>query len=283
MVKLDTLVADIYELVDKGADISEEKVEAFAKDLSRIVKERLSGETREPYLRLSNLGTKCDRRLWLEIRHPELVEPLSPPTKLKFLIGDLHEAILLFLAEASGHEVTGQQDRLSLEGVIGHRDAIIDGINVDVKSASSFSFSRFESGLTEADDAFGYITQLGSYTEAGKDDPLVRDSTKGAFLASDKTLGKIALDTHSFEGTDYAKLARDKQEMLGRDELPDRAFGDVPDGKSGNRKLGTYCSYCPVRFSCWPSLAVYNYSGGPRFLTHVEREPKVERTKDDLF
>lgn len=281
---IDTLVDDIYGLVDQGGEIPEEMVAEFAKDLAGIVAERLSGEPREPYLRLSNLGTKCDRRLWLEIRHPELVEALPPEAKLKFLIGDLHEAILLFLARASGHSVEGQQDRITLEGVKGHRDAVIDGVLGDVKSASSFGFQKFEDGLTKDKDDFGYITQLNSYLEGSQDDPLVTEKSKAFFLASDKTLGKITVDIHEKDTeTDYRELARQKQDMLKEDTLPPRAFSDEEDGKSGNRKLGTYCSYCPVKFSCWPNLKIYAYSGRPRFLTKVVRPPKVPRVQDEPF
>lgn len=282
MKTIDTLIDDIYRVVDEGTEIPEGLTESFAKELAEIVADRLSGKPREPYLRLSNLGTKCDRRLWLEIRHPELVEKLPPEARLKFLIGDLHEAILLFLAEASGHSVTGKQGELEIEGVKGHRDAVIDGITVDVKSASPFAFIKFQEGLTKEKDAFGYIEQLNSYMESGKGDPLVSDGSRGAFLAADKVLGKLTLDVHKADpDLDVREVARRKKEMLASEELPPRAFSDEPDGKSGNRKLGTYCSYCPVKHSCWPGLQVYAYSNGPRFLTKVAKEPRV--AKDDPF
>lgn len=282
MKTIDTLIDDIYRVVDEGTEIPEGLTESFAKELAEIVADRLSGRPREPYLRLSNLGTKCDRRLWLEIRHPELVEKLPPEAKLKFLIGDLHEAILLFLAEASGHSVTGKQGELEIEGVKGHRDAVIDGITVDVKSASPFAFIKFQEGLTKEKDAFGYIEQLNSYMEAAVDDEAVLNHELGAFLAADKVLGKLTLDVHKADpDLDVREVARRKKEMLASEELPPRAFSDEPDGKSGNRKLGTYCSYCPVKNSCWPGLQVYTYSNGPRFLTKVAREPKV--AKDDPF
>src|SRR5690606_19057418 len=127
----------------------------------------------EAVLRVSNLGTPCDRRLWFSINHPELAEPLEPHTRLKFLLGDVWEAVLLFLAKIAGHRVEGQQDEISLHGVLGHRDAVIDGTIVDVKSASSFSFDKFENHLKPEDDSFGYLTQINSYLEAAQDDPIV--------------------------------------------------------------------------------------------------------------
>lgn len=284
MKTIDTLVHDILELVDKGGDVRDSLVQEFSSELANIVKDRL-GERPLPRLRLSNLGTKCDRKLWLEVNFPETMEPLSPETRLKFLIGDIHEAVLLFLAKAAGHEVEGTQDTIDLEGVSGHRDAVIDGVLTDVKSASSRAFVKFKEGLKPEQDSFGYRVQIGSYLAGSQDDPLVRDKKRAAFLASDKTLGKLTLDIHDNLGApeEFKELARQKKEMLESQDIPPRAFEDEPDGKSGNRKLGTYCSYCSVKHACWPGLKQYNYSNGPRFLTKVVREPKVSEQRDDPF
>lgn len=280
-MKIETLVQDIYNLVDKGSEVSDELVNAFATELAGIVKDRL-GERPMPRLRLSNLGTKCDRKLWLEVNYPETAEPLSPDTRLKFLIGDIHEAVLLFLAQAAGHKVEGAQDQVRVEGILGHRDAVIDGVLVDVKSTSSRSFTRFEAGLSPENDSFGYLYQLGSYLAGAQDDPIVTDKSRAAFLASDKTLGKLALDMHSApedlpDAEEVYRMAKHKKEMLASDEMPPRGYEDEPDGKSGNRKLGLACSYCAVKHACWPNLQVYVYASGPRFLTKVAREPKVGR------
>ena len=46
------------------------------------------------------------------------------------------EELILTIAESSGHTVTGQQDRMRINDLAGHRDAVIDGMTIDVKSAS---------------------------------------------------------------------------------------------------------------------------------------------------
>lgn len=283
MKKIDTLVPDIYELMDKGADVRQEDVEGFGKELSRIVEERLKPQERKPYLRMSSLGTKCDRKLWYSINRPELAEDMPPYVKLKFLIGDVWEAVLLFLAKAAGHSVEGQQDTQDLYGVKGHRDAVIDGTVTDVKSASSRSFTKFEEGLTPERDDFGYITQLQGYLHTGQDDPLVTDKERAAFLAGDKTLGKIALDIHPRSSVDFKKLVDDKKDMLEKETPPTRGYSDEADGKSGNRKLGVACSYCEFREACWPGLRTFIYSNGPRFLTVVAKEPRVGEDAKDPF
>jgi hypothetical protein len=273
---IDTLVKDIQRVLDEGATVSAEEAQAFGDSLARLMVERLSEpRSSERYLRLSNLGQKCSRRLWLEVHYPEAVEKLSPSVRLKFLYGDLIEALLLFLARLAGHTVVGQQDEVDLHGVKGHRDAVIDGMIVDVKSASSRSFEKFRYGLRDEDDGFGYNRQLGGYLEAGQTDVQVLDKDRAAFLVADKTLGHITLDIHKKDNTDYARLVEEKRGALAAPVLPSRGYDDVPDGASGNRRLGIECSYCPVRKRCWPGLRTFAYSNGLRHLTVVKREPNV--------
>lgn len=211
MADVRTLVDDIYTTVKNGVDVQPELLGKFSSQLADVMKDRLDpSKKREAYLRISNLGQPCDRKLWYQLKHPSLGEELRPETLLKFLIGDMWEVILLFLAEASGHEVTGTQDTIDLHGVKGHRDAVIDGTITDVKSASSRSFVKFEEGLTSDKDSFGYLTQLDAYLDAGQTDELVTNKDFAVFLAGDKTLGKLALDIQPRKGIDYEELVSAK-------------------------------------------------------------------------
>jgi hypothetical protein len=223
---------------------------------------------------MSNIGTKCLRKLWYTKNAPELAEPIRPEVRLKFLIGDILEELILWLAGIAGHKVEGRQDELTLEGVTGHRDAVIDGSIADVKSASSRSFAKFEGGLRPEDDTFGYLHQLGGYQQASKGDHRVT-SPVAAFIAVDKTLGKIHVDEHEglTERTDYPSLYKKVISAVNQSEPPARAFEDEKDGESGNRKLGTVCSYCEFKEACWPGLRTFAYSNGPRYLTVVKRQP----------
>lgn len=266
---IETLVEDIYGLFT-GDKFTPEPgaVEVFTQKLVERISNRFSEERGEPRLRLSNLGTPCDRKLWYNINTPESAEKLPPATHIKFLFGDILEETLLFLARLAGHEVTDEQKEVDLHGVKGHIDGRIDGTLVDCKSASSYSFDKFRLGLRPDADAFGYLTQLDSYLTADGGDT-------GAFLAIDKTLGSICLDTHEKTQKDYKKIIDKKREMLSKPTPPPRPYMPEPDGKSGNQKLGTVCSYCPFKNECWPGLRTFLYSNGPRFLTHVARVPDV--------
>jgi hypothetical protein len=274
---IDTLVVDIQDLLDKGIEnIPEEKIREFEKSMSNTVVEAIkprSSGRRD--LRMSSIGNPCIRKLWLEYNYPERIEQLTPDTRLKFGYGHLTEEFLLFLAELAGHRVEGRQDTQEIAGVYGHRDAVIDGVVVDVKSASTYSFNKFRQHLTTATDNFGYLTQLQSYLHAGQLDDKVTDKQRGAFLVCDKTLGHICLDVHAYEPYDWETEYERRKSIVYGEERPSRSFDPIPEGKSGNYKLPVNCSYCSVKHLCHTNLRTFAYSTGPVFLTKVVREPNV--------
>lgn len=284
MKQIETLIEDIQTILSPRVSHSfdEENVQAFGQRLASHIRTRLAESRGRPTLRLSNIGTKCWRKLWYLINEPERAEQLPPSAYLKFLFGDILEELLLFLAKEAGHTVEGCQDEIEIGGVKGHRDAIIDGRIVDCKSASSFSFKKFSSNKLREDDPFGYLDQLGSYLEASLEDPRLTDKDVASFLVVDKTLGHLCLDTYPKSDIDYESKINDLKNILSLPEPPPRAYEQVPEGKSGNKKLGVNCSYCEFKFHCWPNLRVFNYSSGPMFLTEVVKEPKVMEIKEWL-
>lgn len=244
-----------------------EDAEVFGKSLAQVIIDSLKKRT--PYLRLSSLGNSCRRQLYYSTNCPELAEKLPGNTRVKFTIGNVTESVILFLAKLAGHEVTDEQKTVTVHGVKGHIDGKIDGHLVDVKSASPYSFNKFKEGLKPEQDAFGYLSQLGTYGHA-------EGETSGSFLAVDKVLGHLHLDTHELPEVDYATKIDETRAMLASPTPPPRDYDDEPDGKSGNRKLGVKCSYCDFKHTCFPGLRTYQYSRGPVYLTTVQRPPKVE-------
>lgn len=269
MKSIETLVQDIKDVLVHPHRFSEDAVERFAHRLASTVVDRINPPERSKSVRLSNLG-KPDRQLWYEVNKPELAEELPFEARMKFLFGDILEELLLFLAEEAGHTVEGRQDTLKLGGVTGHRDAVVDGVLLDVKSASTYSYLKFEKGLKPEDDSFGYLTQLNSYHQASEG----VDKDKMGFLVIDKTLGHVHLDLHKPSTDDYSKLAEYKTGMV-KGEMPERCCPDEEEGKSGNRKLAMRCGYCPFKKSCWPGMRTFLYSRGPVYLTKVVRLPDV--------
>jgi hypothetical protein len=276
---ISTLVKDSQTRLTSKERYDENVIKTFAFNLAHKLVDRLSREASRPSLRLSNLGTPCARKLWYSINTPDKAEPLAASTRLKFLLGDVWEEVLLFLAAAAGHRVERQQQEVTLHGVLGHIDATIDGELVDSKSASTYSFRKFKEGRLAEDDAFGYRTQLGGYLASltSVDHDVARD--RAHFLVGDKTLGHITLDTHKREDIvppdDFEQLVASRRKMLDWPKPPAREYSDRAEGSSGNRSLGVACSYCPFKRECWPGLRAYKYAKGPKFLTNVAREPDV--------
>jgi hypothetical protein len=281
MKQIETLVPDIEKLFLEPHKFDEKNVKEFGQLLATIIASRVNPPERgKPSLRMSNIGTQCDRKLWMSVNKSDSGEGLPFEARMKFLFGDILEALLLFFAVEAGHSVTGAQDELEVEGVIGHRDAVIDGVTVDCKSASTYSFKKFANHLQSDDDSFGYLHQLNSYLQAGLNDPFVLDKERAAFLVVDKTLGHVCLDVHKKTKLDMVGFINRKKKVVSQDVMPHRGYADEPEGKSGNRKLGMECSYCPFKQSCWPDLRTFYYARGPVHLTKVVREPKVEQSED---
>lgn len=273
---INTLVQDIYKVLQEGKQIDDSTAEEFGKRMASLIQTRLAPREERPRtLRLSNLGKK-DRQIWYDVKGYK-GEEFNSHTYFKFLYGDILEELVLFLAEVAGHRVEGRQGEVRVDGILGHRDAFIDGVLVDVKSASSYSFKKFKEGTLKDDDPFGYYTQLAGYV-SDPEYPL----DHGAFLAVDKQNGTLAL-LHAYASdlpNVHARVAHLKS-VVNEDEPPARCFEPEPMGKAGNMKLPAGCSYCPFKVECWKDandgngLRKFLYSTGPVWLTTVVELPKV--------
>lgn len=275
MKELETLPDDIYALFDPEiAHVpSEENLDAFCSSLKDLFRQRLGVYTPPASpIRFSALG-KPNRQMWYEAHPVEGgKEAMIPKTYLKFMYGDIIEQMLLFLAKEAGHSVENEQGQVESDGVLGHIDAIIDGVVVDVKSASPYGYTKFENNTVTEDDPFGYVAQLSGYAN------ILTPGEPAAWLAMDKVAGDICISPLGSTTIKYHKpedRIAELKEVVAQPEPPERCYEPVADGKSGNMKLPTGCSYCAHKFRCYPSLRTFIYSTGPRYLTHVERVPDV--------
>jgi hypothetical protein len=141
---VDTLVEDIYHLVSNPQGFSPDNVRSFGESLATRLSYRLSEDRQSGELRASNIGKPCNRQLWYDVHCHDEREPLPPAARLKFLFGDILEELLLFLGKEAGHDVRHEQAEVSINGVKGHIDGIIDGRLVDCKSASTYAFEKFK-------------------------------------------------------------------------------------------------------------------------------------------
>ncbi len=284
MKTIDTLIKDINEVIKGKGGWTEAVNEYFKETIGEAAERRLTPTTekREKTLRMSNIGTPCKRKLWYYLNLSEHEQDLPANAHLKFFYGDIIEGLLLSLAKAAGHTVEGEQDEIIVDGIVGHRDAVIDGVTVDVKSASTMGFKKFEKNELRVDDPFGYLKQLTGYVYGAKDDPLVKDKKGGAFLVMDKTLGNLVLDYYDLEHELelFPSVVVATKLMVTMKIEPHREWEPVPDGKSGNMKLPAACSYCDYKWECWKGLRGFAYSNGPTYLTKVVNVPKVPEFKE---
>ena len=278
-----TLVDDIYRLMEtKEAEESvdvEAEIEKFGENMKTLMRTEFGRKrtTDRRTLRLSNIG-RDDRVLWNVVNGTEK-EEIKPATYIKFMYGHLIEEMLLFMTRMAGHEVSDEQRVCEVEGIKGHMDCKIDGLVVDVKSASSFGFKKFKDGTLAMDDAFGYVDQIKAYAHACGE-------TEFGWLAMDKANGHLAVLKYDLEDTqapihehikgDIRERIKHVKEMVKGDEPTELCTETVPDGKSGNKKLGIKCSYCQYKKHCYPELRAFAYSYGPKFLSEVVNEPRVQ-------
>lgn len=275
MKTINTLISDIYSLVRSKQEgwFNEQLSQELSADLASRLSIQLGSNTRKPTLRLSGMGERCPSALWHSIHHPELAEALPPWAEIKFAFGHVTEALAITLAKAAGHTVTGEQDELVLDGIVGHRDCIIDGHVVDVKSASSISFQKFKSKVFE--DTFGYLDQLDGYVLASREDPLVTVKDKSYLLVVDKQLGHMVLYEHRTtperEARLRARIAEYKR-IVALPVPPSCECGLIRE-ENGNVRLDLKASYSAFKHCCHPHLRTFLYAGGPRYFTKVVKQP----------
>ena len=264
---IDTLVQDIYKYLKGYPEVPPEAVTELALNLSRVITEKLS-KYRSPALSMSCIG-HSPRKLRLELTKPIKV---SGKDRLRFLYGDIIETLVLWLAKQAGHMVEDEQKEVVLDGIKGHIDAIIDGVLVDLKSCSPYSFKKFSTGTLPMNDPFGYLAQLSGYKTCLK-------ASRAGFLAVDKVSGELCLyepdpDIHLPDPSAVISRAK-KASKTDFTKLPPCESPVVAD-KAGNTKLSMGCKMCHYRDRCWPSLRVFQYSTGPEYFVKVVKAPRVK-------
>lgn len=285
MKSIETLTKDVENLFH-GHDPDPEKLQRFGQALAATVANRLraSGDGRQQYLRLSNIG-KPARQVYYDIQGygpgaKYTPEKLSAADKLKFLYGDIIEELFLYLAEEAGHAVSDRQKRVEVDGVVGHLDAKIDGTVVDIKSASKFSFGKFADGsLVHGDDPFGYVLQISSYATA--------EAAPAAIWAIEKE--RAYQTVLPIPVRDPSPKIAELRDALDRPTPPPRCYEPVPIGKSGNKGLPVGCVFCSHKRECWADanrgrgLRVFQYSTGPTYLVEVYKTPEVEEITEKVL
>ena len=298
MPNFNTLPEDIYHVLDQDeAHISASHptgvAETIASHLTKATEVR--NKPREVgKLWASDLGKPCMRQHWYNFNKPEGGEKLGGHTMFKFLYGNILEEVVLHYANEAGHGVSHSQQRIETSihdwTVSGRIDAVIDGVLCDVKTTSSYGFTRYKEGITDANDSFGYLWQVGFYTHFNEIEPKPEST---GFVWIDKQNGHIAANTcddqlPSKEAIEARVLDISRAVDERDDEGVERYYKVEPYGKSGNMALPLACSYCPFKQECWrdsnggAGLRVFAYNHKPVWFTEVVREPKVPEMTGEI-
>jgi hypothetical protein len=271
-----TLEHDLKELLTSKNWFTEDIASEFSGEIETRLASQFNRGATAPTLRLSQLRDQCPCALWHSINKPELAEPFPAWTENKFSFGHIVEGLTIAQCKAAGHSVVGEQDELVLDGIKGHRDCVIDGFTVDVKSCSSPSFKKIKAGGLAQDDLFGYLDQLDGYMLASNSDPLVQIKDRSFILAVDKQLGHVTLYEHKLTPA-RATILKDRirryKSIVSKLEPPTCECEVQNEGN--NKKLGVKASYSNFKWCCFPKLRAFLYAGGPAFLTQVNYLPSV--------
>ena len=252
--------------LDKAAKepvkISDKLVEEFGESCKSALRKQFSEKKQDKfYPRMSNIGRPLCQ-LQMEAQN---VKGEGQPynAKMRNTFGNLVEALAIFVLKSSGVKIEDEQKKVNYKfngsKIEGQLDVKIDSKVWDIKSASPFSFTKkfgelggFEEIAKE--DAFGYIPQGYLYSESEKAD-------FGGWIVINKSTGEWIICETPLVDDEYRvkalKLVKNNFKAL-HDKVPfKKCYDDIEETyrakKTGNRVLGTVCSFCPYKLPCWGS------------------------------
>jgi|TARA_A100001391_G_C5015234_1_gene264293 hypothetical protein len=266
--------------------IPDEIQKEFAKDcLSAVQKQFTDKRESEFRIRMSNIGRPlCQLQMEKKYATDSTVGYADNyNTKLRNLYGDIIEAVVVMLLRVVKVNIQGVQGKVKLKtkyfDIKGTYDIIIDDKVYDIKSASSFSFrNKFGQGFQSIanDDVFGYLPQGYLYAQSLK-------KNFGGWIVINKETGEMLITEPPQEDSKFKrealKRANTNIKALMKDkpferqfELKNEKFGR---NETGNKVLGTVCSYCQYKHKCWGDDIQYlpqqqSKSANPTYYWYVE-------------
>lgn len=243
---------------------------------------RQLGRGRDKFrMRMSNIGRPLCQ-LQMEKSGAERAR-LPANHIVRMMIGDAVEIYITALLRITGANITGGKDKVSWDiggtTILGESDIDFDGAVWDIKSASPWAYkNKWAKGyqaLAE-EDSFGYIGQLYGYSEGqGKD--------MGGWVVADKSSGEVtfveAAPSHQ-DLDDIHDGITDRIQKVNSDAPFERCFEPVDEyfnrKPTGNKRLGTQCSFCDFKHACWKDLKykpqAQSKAKSPRHYWYTEYE-----------
>ena len=243
-------------------EISDKLVEEFGEACKSALRKQFAEERRSKFEpRMSNIGRPLCQ-LQMESKN---VKGEGQPynVKMRNTFGDLIEALAIFVLKSSGVVIEDEQKNVKYKfgesDIKGRLDVKIDKKVWDIKSASPYSFEKkfgTAGGFEEVikDDAFGYASQGYLYSASEK-------IPFGGWIVINKSTGEWTICETPLADEQYREKALDDAEKnlkaLKNNEPFKRCYNDIEETfrtkKTGNKVLGTVCSFCPYKLPCWGS------------------------------
>ena len=259
-------------------------IEGFGEDCKTAIRKQFSRNS-EYRIRMSGLGRPlCQQQL----EKQGLKQDVAYNDVIRFLIGDLIEAVAILVMKAAGVNVQQEQGQCSLEldgqTVNGTLDVIIDDKVWDIKSTSPWSFENKFSGrggydAIKEDDPFGYIMQGFLYSES-------QGLPFGGWIAFNKSSGEWdfveAPDNQDEDRDTYLKEAAQRVHDIVNDAKFKIPFTSLPETytykgvkyETGNRLMPKTCTFCSFKENCWKSAEYH-----PKITSKAKNPPMTWYTK----
>ena len=256
------LLSFLSKAAEGEAEMPRHILEDFGKSAQKALEKQFTNENRDFYLRMSNVGRPLCQ-LQMQAKN---VKPETPTYdfKMRMILGDVIEALVISLLEAAGVNVKNKHKKVELKidkknSITGEFDIELDDGIYDIKTVSPYAFEyKFKSDNAferiKESDSFGYVSQGLGYGMANK-------VPFRGWLAVNKSTGEIAVaeavDNKEERENVYDNI-RKVVKAISSDKPFQRSFTDNEEvyyGKpTGNRTLGIECSYCPYKYDCWGNI-----------------------------
>ena len=281
------LLLNIQDFLEKAVrgevTLPKHLVEEFKSACGEAVDKQFSRQqTDKERIRMSGLGKPvCQQQLGVK-GHPRQG---SYNDIMRFLFGDLIEAVAMLVMKAAGVNVVAEQKPCELildgETIKGTLDVILDENGEhkvwDIKSASPFSFDyKFRKGYDaiKEDDAFGYIMQGHLYGESNK-------LPFGGWIVINKSSGEWAVvpapEDQMEERKELILQANDvvRQIKSKKFKIPFTPEWETYKNKgevirTKNKLMPKICTFCEYKSHCW-SKASYQ----PKITSRAKSPPNV--------
>jgi hypothetical protein len=225
---------------------------------------------------MSNIG-RPTCQLWFEKNKPDEGMPFPSTFVMNMMLGDIVESVFKGLLRQAGVAYEDSK-KVSMELTIdskieGTYDIVIDDAVDDIKSASDWSYrNKFESFDTLAkEDPFGYVGQLAGYAQA-------LNKRAGGWWVINKANGSFKyVPADGLDLTKEIDKLSNNISIVQNNEF-ERCFEPIEEtfrGKpTGNKILGTTCSFCRFKHSCWTDLqelpSIMSQAKEPKIVSYVE-------------